>query len=537
MSSDPNTANKSNDQSPAPAAAAPDSNATPTQPAVETPPAPATPTPAATAAPSASVTADSATSTTPNATSAELGSEPAATAPKKSVAIGSQRDAAAKSTQPKALQAALANPIDLSGKPKPEPEVLPDIQSHAGFSDDVDAEIEAAIGEVSMDSIVETAEAAVVEIEPNSRVKGVVTKIHNDNVFFKLNGQFEGVATLHHFKTPPAEADLVEIIVRGINKEDGLYELAVPGAAIGVADWDDITEGAVVDATVTGSNTGGLEANVGSIRGFIPASQIDRFRVEDLTQFVNQKFACVVIESNPDKRKLVLSRRGVLERENEENRAKLLEELEAGQIREGTVTKLMDFGAFVDLGGIEGLIHISKLSWSRLKHPSEAVTAGEAVKVKVEKVDLEANRISLSLRDTLEHPWKNVTNDFAANDIVKGTVTRIADFGAFVKIGPGIEGLVHISELAYHRVVKVSSVVSEGQEIEVKIISVDREAQKISLSHKACLAPPAPKVSAGKPAAPEVDEPARELAVPARNEPLKGGTDRKSGAEGTGLNW
>ena len=551
MSSDPNTINEPNDQSPTPEAGTPDASATPAQSAVEAPAAPtpaastpAAPTPTAPAAPTPAATtpvAPTPAASTPAAPTPAApdvsgsGQEPPV--PKRAVAIGSQRDAASKPTQTKALQAALQNPIDLSGKPKPEPEVLPDILSHAGFSDDVDAEIEAAIGDVSMDSIVETAEAAVLEIEPNTRVKGVVTKIHNDNVFFKLNGQFEGVATLHHFKTPPADADLVEVIVRGINKEDGLYELAVPGATVGVADWDDITEGAIVDALVTGSNTGGLEATVSSIRGFIPASQIDRFRVEDLTQFINQKFSCVVMEVNPDKRKLVLSRRGVLERENEENRAKLLEELEEGQLREGTVTKLMDFGAFVDLGGIEGLIHISKLSWSRLKHPSEAVTAGEAVKVKVEKVDLEANRISLSLRDTLEHPWKNVTDDFAANDIVKGTVTRIADFGAFVKIGSGIEGLVHISELAYHRVVKVSSVVSEGQEIEVKIISVDKEGQKISLSHKACLAPPAPKVSSGKPSAPEADEPARELAVPARDEPLKGGTDRKSGAEGTGLNW
>ena len=459
---------------------------------------------------------------------------------KKPVSIGSQRDTADKSlkpSQPKAVQAALENPVDLSGKEKPPEEPLAEIQSLAGFSDDIDAEIEAALGGLSMDEIVSKAETVEVELEPNTRVKGVVTKIHHDNVFFKLNGQFEGVATLHHFKTPPAEGDLVEVIVRSVNKEDGLYELAVPGAAVGVADWDDISEGGVVDARVTGSNTGGLEVMVNSLRGFIPASQISRYRVDDFSEYVNQKFPCVVVEVNPDKRKLVLSRRAVLERENEEARKALLEELEVGQVRDGTVTKLMDFGAFVDLGGVEGLVHISKLSWSRVKHPSEVVKVGEKVSVKVDKLDLAANRISLSLRDTQEDPWHSVKDQFAVNDIVKGTVTRIADFGAFVKIGPGVEGLVHISELAYQRVARVSTVVKEGQEIEVKILSIDPDSQKIALSHKSCLAPPAPRETTAKKGEEAAEEPARELAVPGRNEPLKGGRDRKSGGEDIGLNW
>lgn len=465
----------------------------------------------------------------------------AAAKPARKFSIGSQRDAADKSltpTQPKAVQKAVANPIDLSGKPKPEAEPMAPIMSDTGFSDDVDAEIEAAIGNFSMDEVVETAQASEQEIEPNTRIKAAVTKIHEDNVFVKLSGQYEGIAALHHFKEAPKEGDLVEVIVRSLNKEDGLYELAVPGASVGIADWDDITEGAVVDARVTGSNTGGLEVTVNAIRGFIPASQIDRFRVEDFSVYVNKKLPCVVMEVNPEKRKLVLSHRAILDRENEEKRKELLNELEAGQLRDGTVTKLMDFGAFVDLGGVEGLIHISKLSWSRVKHPSEVLNVGEQVRVKVEKIDENANRISLSHRDTLEHPWEKIDDQFTVNDIVKGTVTRIADFGAFVKIGPGVEGLAHISELAYQRVAKVSNVLSEGQEIEVKILSIDTDKQKISLSHKACLAPPAPKTPApGKEKEPEVEEPARELVVPASDQPLKGGTDRKSGGEDVGLKW
>ena len=529
MSSDPNTIES--DDSKHPTADPTASEKSDANPAELTPPSAAAP----------PVAAKPADPIPPPADGAPTAPSPVAdtTSSRKTVSIGSQRDTADKSlkpSQPKAVQAALENPVDLSGNEKLPEEPLPEIKSLAGFSDDVDAEIEAALGGLSMEEIVTKSETVEVEIEPNTRIKGVVTKIHNDNVFFKLNGQFEGVATLHHFKKPPAEGDLVEIIVRSVNKEDGLYELAVPGAAVGVADWEDITEGGVVDARVTGSNTGGLEVLVNSIRGFIPASQISRYRVDDFSEYVNQKFPCVVVEVNPDKRKLVLSRRAILERENEEARKALLKELEVGQVRDGTVTKLMDFGAFVDLGGVEGLAHISKLSWSRVKHPSEVVKVGDKVSVKVDKIDLDANRISLSVRDTQEDPWNTVREQFSANDIVKGTVTKIADFGAFVKIAPGVEGLVHISELAYQRVARVSSVVNEGQEIEVKILSIDTDGQKISLSHKSCLAPPAPKEASAKQEE-AAEEPARELAVPNRTEPLKGGRDRKSGGEDIGLNW
>ena len=459
---------------------------------------------------------------------------------KPAVAIGSQRDHADKSlapSAPKAVQAAVANPIKLSDQPVEEIKVEEvNIKSTAGLSEDVDAEIEAALGDISMDDVVSVTQTADKEIEPGTRVKAPISKIHEDNVFVKLEGQLEGVATLHHFKQAPKEGDLVELIVRSRNSEDGLYELAVPGAAIGASDWEDLNEGDVVEATITGTNTGGLEASIGALRGFIPASQVSRFRVEDFSPYIGKKLTCVAVEVKPEKRRLVLSHRAILDRENEEKRVELLKELEAGQIREGVVTKLMVFGAFCDLGGIEGLIHISKLSWSRIKHPSEAVKEGEGVRVKVESIDTETNRISLSLRDTTDHPWKSVSDDYSVDDIVTGKVTRIADFGAFVQLMPGVEGLVHISELSYKRVAKVSNVISEGQDLEVKILSVDKEAQKISLSHKACLTPPPKKVD-GKPAVEEADVPARELAVPTRAEPLKGGNDRKSGGESIGLKW
>ena len=454
----------------------------------------------------------------------------------KRVAIGSQRDAAAKPLQPKAVQAAVTNRIDLVEGEKAQTvgDGLGDVLSDAGLGEDLDAEIAAALGGLSMDAVVEGAATSEIEVEPGTRIKAVVSKIHKDDVFVKLDGQNEGIAAFHQFKEEPAEGDTVEVIVRGRNKEDGLYELSVPGAAVGGADWDELNEGDMVDAMVTGSNTGGLEVSVGSLSGFVPASQISRFRVEDFEAYHGQKMPCIVVEINPAKRKFVLSHRAVLEREQEEKKKKLLEELEVGQIREGIVTKLMDFGAFIDLGGMEGLAHISKLSWARIKHPSEVVKEGDKVKVKVEKYDTETGKMSLSYRDTLEDPWQSLGDQFSADDIVKGTVTRVADFGAFVKIAPAIEGLVHISELSYKRVARVSSVLNEGDEIEVKILTIDTQAQKVSLSLKATQAPPKPKASGGKPEEP--DEPARELVVPASNTPLKGGRDRGSGGEGIGLN-
>jgi small subunit ribosomal protein S1 len=177
------------------------------------------------------------------------------------------------------------------------------------------------------------------------------------------------------------------------------------------------------------------------------------------------------------------------------------------------------------------------LAWTRVKHPKEVVKVGDRVRVKIEKIDNASNRISLSLRDTVEHPWQSVSDNFKVDDLVKGTVTRTMDFGAFVKLAPGIEGLVHISELSYSRVPRVTSVCKEGDSLEVKILSIDNETKKIALSHKACLAPPVPKEAGAEPDKLEPAEPPRELAVKAKPAALKGGRDRKSGGESIGLNW
>ena len=198
------------------------------------------------------------------------------------------------------------------------------------------------------------------------------------------------------------------------------------------------------------------------------------------------------------------------------------------------VRSVKDFGAFVDMGGVDGMIHISKLSWDRIKHPSEVVQEGQKVRVKVEKIDEQTGKISLSYRDLLDRPWDNVEQNFPVGMTARGTVSRVANFGAFVKLAPGIEGLIHISELAHGRVRRVEDMLKEGQEVEVKILSVDPEAQRIALSYKATLPPPETEADAVEE---EADEPPRTLLVTAKNRPLRGGFDRPGGGEGLGLNW
>ncbi len=384
-----------------------------------------------------------------------------------------------------------------------------------------------------MDEIVRGSAVEPAEPESGEQVKATVSRVDQENVLIQFRGRFGGIVPLRQFKAPPAEGDLIEVVIRAQNPEDGLFDAGLPGAAADSGDWDTINRDDVVEARVTGANTGGIEVLVGSLKGFIPASQISRFRVEQLGDFVGQKFNCLVTEVNQGRRKLVLSRRAILEREFEETRKQLMATLEPGAELEGIVTRLADFGAFVDIGGVEGLVHISKLSWNRVEHPREVVAVGQRIKVKVEKVEHDTGRISLSHRDTTEHPWENIAGRFPVNSSVKGTVTRIAQFGAFVRIDHGIEGLIHISELAHHRVFAVRNIVKEGEEVEVKILSVDAAAQKIALSLKALVA--APERASDKKKAEEVEGPPRELTVKGTGQPLQGGTSRPSGGEKFGL--
>ncbi len=421
----------------------------------------------------------------------------------------------------------LAATLGNAGAPLPRPSVRDKL------SPEMEDELDRAMGSDSMDALLDLgAKGDQATFEPESLQSGRVAAIRRDNVFVEFGGREQGIVSLRLFDVPPQVGTQVQVLVQRLNPEDGLYELSLPNKAIQVDDWSDLAEGMLVDVRVTGHNTGGLECEVNHIRGFIPVSQIALHRVEDLAQFVEQRFTCLITEANPERRNLVLSRRAILEREQEAARQQMLASLRPGQIFDGVVRKLMDFGAFVDLGsGVDGLLHISQLAWGRVKHPSDVLKEGQAIKVRVEKINPDTGKISLAYRDLQESPWTAAASKYPPNTVARGKVTKLMDFGAFVEVEPGVEGLVHISELSHKRVFRCSDVVKEGQDVEVMVLSVDAEARRMSLSMKELSAPPEPE---------KKEEPAEAAATKPKKSkpsgPLLGGIGRKTGDK-YGLKW
>ncbi len=226
---------------------------------------------------------------------------------------------------------------------------------------------------------------------------------------------------------------------------------------------------------------GGLILDIG-LRGFLPASLVDLRRVRDLHPFVGQELECKIIELDRNRNNVVLSRRAHLEESQSESRKKVLESLKPGERRTGKISSIVNFGAFVDLGGVDGLVHVSELSWRHVEHPSEVVSVGEEVEVEVLDIDLERERVSLSLKATQEDPWKEFERKHQAGEIIEGSVTKLVPFGAFVRVADGIEGLVHISELSESHVESAEEVVQTGDQVRVKVVDVDVSRRRISLS-------------------------------------------------------
>ncbi|MGC4004241.1 MAG: S1 RNA-binding domain-containing protein [Pirellulales bacterium] len=406
------------------------------------------------------------------------------------------------------------------------------------MSDDLEAELAAALGEASLEEMIDKSAVATIgqSLEPDTKLTGKVLRVTPEYVFVDLPGMNQGaIQTLLFEERVPEVGQALEVRVGLYLPDEGIYECSSGNSAMSVSDWSQVAEGMVVEAKITGHNKGGLECDVNRIRGFIPAGQISLYRIEDFSGMVGEKLTCVITLANPERRNLVLSRKAVLEREQEEAKTKLLAELSVGDEREGIVRSLRDFGAFVDLGGVDGLIHISQMSWERIRHPKELLTEGQRVKVKVQKIDPDSGKISLSLRDFVQNPWDSAAQKYAVGTKVKGTVTRIMEFGAFVKLEPGVEGLVHVSELSFKCVWRVGDVLSEGQEVEAKVLSVDPEKQRISLSIKAYEAHPEPEAETE--VAVETAEEVAAKPVPKRTVPLKGGLGKSSGGEEVGLKW
>ncbi len=332
------------------------------------------------------------------------------------------------------------------------------------------------------------------EINEGQVVHGTVVRVDKDEVLVDIGYKSEGVIPVSELSirrsvNPADEVTLGdEIDALVLTKEDaeGRLILSKKRARFELA-WKAIEQAAESGEPVNGRVIevvkGGLILDLG-VRGFLPASLVDIRRVQDLDEFMGQELRAKVIELNRSRNNVVLSRRAVLEEERKEQRQQILDKLQPGDVVEGQISNIVDFGAFVDLDGMDGLIHISELSWSHVNHPSEVLDIGQTVEVKVLDIDRDRQRISLGLKQTQSDPWQQVMESYHENDVVEGRVTKVVTFGAFVEILPGVEGLVHISELAQHHVENPREVVSQGQPVNVKIIEVDGERRRLSLSLK-----------------------------------------------------
>src|SRR5438067_2287745 len=325
-------------------------------------------------------------------------------------------------------------------------------------------------------------------------VHGTVVRVDKDEVLVDIGYKSEGVIpvaelSIRRSVNPADEVNLgEEIDALVLTKEDaeGRLILSKKRARFELA-WKKIEGAAESGEPVAGKVIevvkGGLILDLG-VRGFLPASLVDIRRVQDLDEFLGQELSAKVIELNRSRNNVVLSRRAVLEDERKEQRQQILDRLNPGDVVEGQISNIVDFGAFVDLDGMDGLIHISELSWSHVNHPSEVLEIGQKVQVKVLDIDRERQRISLGLKQTQSDPWQQVLEQYKEGDEVDGKVTKVVTFGAFVEILPGVEGLVHISQLAQHHVENPREVVSQGQTVPVLILEVDAERRRLSLSLK-----------------------------------------------------
>ena len=325
-------------------------------------------------------------------------------------------------------------------------------------------------------------------IKPGKIVDGTIKVVKGNDVFIDIGYKSEGKVDLTEF-SDPAEAqpgEKVQVLVRELeNDKTGMVSLSKKAADIQIR-WEKVlaqyTEGCVVTGTIQSQVHGGLLVDIDGVEAFLPGSQVDVSPVRDLTVYIGQTFEFKVIKISNERKNIIVSRRELIEGTMAEKRAELLASLQKGEVRKGRVKNITDFGAFIDLDGIDGLLHITDMSWGRIKHPSEMLKVGQELEVMVLDVDRDKERISLGLKQTTENPWTTITEQFPVNSRVKGKVVNLAAYGAFVEIAPGIEGLVHISEFSWtKRVARPSDMLNIGDEVLVSVLQVDAENQKIAL--------------------------------------------------------
>ncbi|MCA9029154.1 MAG: S1 RNA-binding domain-containing protein [Planctomycetaceae bacterium] len=406
-----------------------------------------------------------------------------------------------------------------------------DVPAVEDLDDSMQAMLDAALSGKGVDgeAIAASVDQSLDEIHSGLKLNGVVQAVNGENVLLDFGLRMSGCVPARQFnqKLPEVGAS-IEVVVDKVDDKEGLIMANLPrGTARVQGDWDSVQVDQVVECMVTKTNKGGLDVTVGSLRAFLPASQVELGFVADLEPFVGQKIKVVITEVKPKRRRLVVSRRKLLLEEREDSRRELMQELKVDDVRKGRVKTVKDFGAFIDLGGTDGFLPVSQMSWNRIGHPSEVLNEGDEVEVKVLSIDTEKQRISLGMRQLAPNPWKLAEGKYPKGSKVRGRVTRTEAFGAFVELEPGVEGLIHISELDHRRVKRVTEVVKVGDTPEVQILEVDPGKKRISLSLKAMTAAPEP-----------VAPPADEDLAPGQGQPyqrknrgkLKGGTGSKGGS-------
>jgi ribosomal protein S1 len=375
---------------------------------------------------------------------------------------------------------------DASAPLRPQTRPAPDLS--------LEAEIEAALGSLSVEDLLDSSPKRV----PLHRTtggrqlrSGRVMQVRDGDVLVEFGPKSQGVCPVAQFEAPPEPGTEMEFMVERLDPFENVLILSRPGA-VTRAEWGTLDIGQVVEARCVGVNRGGLEMEVAHHRAFMPAAHIDIRHIEDTSTLIGEKFPCMIIELKKERGRMVLSRRKVLERERDEKRKELLDSLKPGQRVSATIVSVQPYGAFADLGGIDGLIPIGQLAYEHIKHPSEVVTPGDVVELKVLRVEKAGknSKVTLSRKGLMVDPVVTALESISAGSTVQGRVARYMEFGVLVELAPGLEGLVHATEITHERVHNPIHALKINETINVKVLSVDRKNRRVSLSVKALKDPP-----------------------------------------------
>lgn len=361
------------------------------------------------------------------------------------------------------------------------------VKRHAIPEEQLLKEVNDAMKEMPIEQITSSYEESIKDFEPEKIVKGRVINIVSDKVIVDIGYKSEGEVLVNEFDGIPKPGDQIEVLLETVEDETGEIILSKKKADR-IRGWERLIqtkhEGDMVEGKVTRKIKGGLLLDVG-VPVFLPASQIDIRRTGDISEYIGQTLKAVIIKIDEARMNIVVSRRRLIEEERRKLKEKLLEELQEGQVVQGVVKNIADFGVFVDLGGIDGLLHITDMSWGRINHPQEMVNIDDKIEVKILKLDRKRERIALGLKQKTESPWTTVEQKYPINSRVKGKVVNVMPYGAFVKLEEGIEGLVHVSEMSWtRRITNPNELVNIGDEVEVVVLNIHKDKQEISLGMK-----------------------------------------------------